>query len=415
MSTNLKIALRFLLFKKRAMLMTLSGIIFGVAFFILTQAQTSGFEQFFIRTILGTDSALRVSDRIQMTVAERAITASGNAPPIVVETVRKYIEGVEYPIELKKAIRAMPETTGVAEVLRGSVKLDSNMRGNYDAQLFGINIKEFSAVSNLEGQIISGSLEEFGKSPQGILLASRVAIRVNARIGDVLNLTAGKTTQRFTVMGVFETGVGDIDKVRVIVHTNAARSLLNRPFGATYLQVALEDPDTAPAVARRMQEAFRHRSVPWQESEKVWLEVFRMLRFSSAITVSTIILVSALGMFNTLAMLVIEKTREIAILRSFGFSKRDVTSIFLWLGWLVITLGTTLGCAVGALLTWATGSIPLRIRGIFSTDHFIVSWNLSHYAAAVCTAVVVVFIASYFPARRAALIEPGDIIRGASS
>jgi lipoprotein-releasing system permease protein len=415
MSTNLQIALRFLLFKKRAMLMTLSGIIFGVAFFILTQAQTSGFEQFFIRTILGTDSALRVGDRIQQTVAERAITAEGGASPVVVETVRKYIEGVEYPAELKKAIRAMPETGGVAEILRGSVKLDSSTRGNYDAQVFGVNIKEFRAVSNIAGQIISGSLEEFEKRPQGILVASRVATRVNARLGGVLNLTAGGTTQRFVVAGVFETGVGDIDKVRVIIHIGAARSLLNRPFGATYLQVALDEPDNAPAVARRMQAAFQHRTTPWQESEKVWLEVFRVLRFSSAITVSTIILVSALGMFNTLAMLVIEKTREIAILRSFGFSKGDVTRIFLWLGWVVIALGSTLGCAAGALLTWAAGSIPLRIRGIFSTDHFIVRWDAGHYAAAVLTAVAVVFVASYFPARRAARIEPGDIIRGASS
>ncbi|MDR3228790.1 MAG: FtsX-like permease family protein [Puniceicoccales bacterium] len=415
MSTNLKIALRFLLFKKRAMLMTLSGITFGVAFFILTQAQTSGFEQFFIRTVLGTDSALRVADRFQDTKASREIAASGDPnAKLRIETLRKYIEGIDYPSRLREMLAQHAEVAASAEVLRGSARVESPQR-SADAQIFGINLRDFRRVSNLEDQIVSGDIALFDKSPQGVLVGSELARRLNAVPGQILTLTVRNVTQRFNVSGIFETGIGDIDKVRIIAHLGATRSLLKRPFGATYLQVSLNNPDLAPAVAERIGPLVRHHIAPWQKRERVWLEVFRMLRFSSAITVSTIILVSALGMFNTLAMLVIEKTREIAILRSFGFSKGDVTRIFLWLGWVVIVVGSVLGCAMGALLTWAAENIPLRIRGIFSTDHFLVSWNSQHYLAAVLTAVVVVSIASYFPARRAAHIEPGDIIRGASS
>jgi lipoprotein-releasing system permease protein len=403
------------------MLMTLSGIVFGVAFFILTQAQTSGFEQFFIQTILGTDGAIRISDRTQETVASRKIAASvdtagkdDGAAQLIIETQRKRIEGIDYPNRLKATLASFPEVTGIAEVLRGSVKLES-IRGSHDAQAFGINLKEFSTVSNIKGQVLSGSLHDFEKSPQGILVGSELAKRAFVKPGDVLTLTANNTTQRFTVSGIFETGVGDIDKVRVIVHLGSTRSLLNRPFGASYLQVSISNPDVAPALAQRLSSLLNHYTSAWQKREKVWLDVFTALRFSSAITVSTIILVSALGMFNTLAMLVIEKTREIAILRSFGFSKGDVTRIFLWLGLVVILAGSTLGCGMGALLTYAAENIPLRIRGIFSTDHFVVNWDTNHYLAAVVTAVAVVSIASYFPARRAAHIEPGDIIRGASS
>ena len=420
MSTNFQIALRFLLFKKRAMLMTLSGIIFGVAFFILTQAQTSGFEQFFIQTILGTDGAIRISDRYQETVASRKVAASADASgteggnhQLVIETQRKHIEGIDYPSRLKATLASFSEVTGVAEVLRGSVKLEG--RNTQDAQAFGINLKEFRTVSNIEGQVLVGSLADFERNPQGILVGSELAKKARVKPGDVVTLTANNTTQRFSVSGIFETGVGDIDKVRVIVHLGSTRSLLNRPFGASYLQVGIKNPDFAPELSKRLSALLSHWTSPWQKREKVWLDVFRALRFSSAITVSTIIFVSALGMFNTLAMLVIEKTREIAILRSFAFSKGDVTSIFLWLGLVVIVGGSTLGCAMGALLTYAAENIPLRIRGIFSTDHFVVNWDTNHYIAAVLTAVVVVSVASYFPARRAARIEPGDIIRGASS
>jgi lipoprotein-releasing system permease protein len=401
------------------MLMTLSGIIFGVAFFILTQAQTSGFEQFFIQTILGTDGAIRISDRSQETVASRKVAASVDASgkgadsQIVIETQRKHIEGIDYPSRLKATLASFSEITGVAEVLKGSVKLEC--QNTQDAQAFGINLKEFRTVSNIAGQIIAGSISDFEKSPQGLLVGSELAKKARVKPGDTVTLTANNTTQRFTVSGIFETGVGDIDKVRVIVHLGSTRSLLNRPFGASYLQVAITNPDSAPALAQRISTLLNHYSSSWQKQQKVWLDVFRALRFSSAITVSTIILVSALGMFNTLAMLVIEKTREIAILRSYGFSKGDVTSIFLWLGLVVIVAGSTLGCTMGALLTYAAENIPLRIRGIFSTDHFIVNWDSNHYIAAVVTAVVVVSVASYFPARRAARIEPGEIIRGASS
>jgi lipoprotein-releasing system permease protein len=417
MTTNFNIALRFLLFKKSAMMMTLSGITFGVAFFILTQAQTSGFEQFFIETILGADGAIRVSDHAQSPVSKHTIKGEKGAAPIVVESLPKYIEGIDYPTPLKEALLAFPEVSGAAEVLRGSAKLDSGHKSRQDAQAFGVNLKEFRTVSRIEGQVIFGSIADFEKTPQGVLVGSELAgeNRADVKPGDIITLTAGATTQRFTVCGIFETGIGDIDKTRVITHINAARSLLGRPFGATYLQVAITNPDVAPGLAARVSSLLAHYASPWQKREKTWLGVFSALRFSSAITVSTIILVSALGMFNTLAMLVIEKTREIAILRSFGFSKGDVTRIFLWLGFVVIITGSTLGCATGALLTFAAENIPLQIRGIFSTDHFIVKWDADHYTAAVVTAIVVVSVASYFPARRAARIEPGDIIRGASS
>lgn len=415
MTTNCQIALRFLLHKKRAMLMTLGGITFGVAFFILTQAQTSGFEQFFIRTLLATDSALRISDRFQETVGSRTLAATGAHDAIRIETLRKYVEGVEYPGRIKALLAGIPEITGVAEVLRGNAAFVSDFR-RWDAQAFGVNLREFRKVTNLDGQIIAGALSDFEKTPNGVLVGSILAQRTNVRPGDVATLTSSGSTQRCVVSGIFETGIGDIDKARVIMHLTAARSLLARPFGASYLQASVADPGRAPAIAGRLQSPLLGHAVsPWQKREKMWLEVFRFLRYSSAITVTTIIVVSALGMFNTLAMLVIEKTKEIAILRSYGFSKRDVTRIFLWLGWMVIMAGAGLGCGLGALLTWATGKIPLRIRGIFSTDHFIVNWDASHYVAAVLTAVVVVFVASYFPARRASRIEPGEIIRGTSS
>src|SRR5690606_24733948 len=175
------------------------------------------------------------------------------------------------------------------------------------------------------------------------------------------------------------------------------------------------DPQDAPIVASHMKQVLGHWVASWQERERAWIEVFLALRVSSAITVSIIILISGLGMFNTLVMIVMEKNREIAILRSMGYTRRDIASIFLWQGFIVLFTGTILGWIFGAGLTLLISKMPIRIRGIFSTDNFVVNCDMNHYHAAALVAAVVVMIARYFPARRAARLEPGAIIRGSCS
>jgi len=132
------------------------------------------------------------------------------------------------------------------------------------------------------------------------------------------------------------------------------------------------------------------------------------------LTVSTIILISGLGMFNTLAMIVIEKTKEIAILRSMGYTRQDIARIFIWLGTIVLVLGTIGGWGLGAGVTYGVSKFPIKIRGIFSADSFQVHWSVWHYVVATITATIVVMTAALIPARRAARLEPGDIIRGTS-
>lgn len=161
-----------------------------------------------------------------------------------------------------------------------------------------------------------------------------------------------------------------------------------------------------------MQEVLQHRVVPWQMREKTWLEVFRALRISTAITVSVFTLIAGLAMFNTLAMIVLEKTKEIAILRSMGYTREDISQIFLWQAVIVLAIGSVGGCALGVGITYGLSRVPLSITGIFKTETFIVAWSIWHYVAAVLTAVTMVMIASLVPARRAAQLEPGDVIRG---
>jgi lipoprotein-releasing system permease protein len=418
MRTNLQIALRFLLAKKRSMTMSLAGIAFGVGFIVLTQAVTTGFQEFFIRTILGTDGAIRIQDKFQATTINMPVDDGSGGDrsamgAVVVESNRRYLEGVSEPRLLIDALERFPEITGISEVVRGSVLIQSATRED-NAQVIGIELANHVSVSNLGEQIALGDLATFRESPSGILVGAALAERLRVSPGSSVLLTYAGQSTRYRVAAIYETGVREIDRVRIFLHLSEARTLLKRPYGASYLQLALENPERAPEIAQQIELVASHRAESWKQREKVWLDVFLFFRIAAAIMVSTIIIVSGLGMFNTLAMIVLEKTKDIAILRSMGFTRSDIGSIFMLQGALVLVAGVLAGWLLGAVSTYLVSSVPISVRGIFSTDHVVVAWSFSHYIGAAIAATIVVFIASWLPSRRAARLEPASIIRGTS-
>lgn len=417
MSPGILIAIRFLLAKKRSMLMSLTGISFGVGFFIVAQAAVGGFEEFFIKTILGTDGAIRIEDRFQDSLAKiEAATSESTATNffVVDRTNNRYVEGVEYPDKIIDSIGRLSNIASAASVLKGRVTVSSPLRDE-SAQVLGISINEYVSVSDLETQVIFGTIDSFRASPTGLLLGRKLADRLQSRVGDSIIMEARGGQKRFKVSAIFETGYADIDRVRIFMHLDQARSMLKEPHGVSFVQVSLFDRDLAFSDAATIERMTGHSAAPWQEREKVWLEVFKMLEAMSAIVISTIIFISGLGMFNTLAMIVMEKTREIAILRSMGYSRADISNIFLFQGAMVLIAGVVSGFMIGAGVTYGIARMPYRMRGIFSTDTFPVVWETEHYVYAALTAVVVVTFASLAPARRAARLIPGDVIRGTSA
>ncbi|MDP3071573.1 MAG: FtsX-like permease family protein [Opitutaceae bacterium] len=410
MSPNLRIAYRFLTAKKRAMFMSLACTILGVGLFIVTQATTSGFEKFFTKTILGINGAIRIEDRIQDTMTSMAAAGSADFYIVNREGV-KYIEGVEEPQRLAEAVREFPNVRAVSAVVRGNVQITTSFKTE-DAQVFGIKLEDHVRVSDLEEQITAGDLETFRSATGGALVGRVLADRLQLAVGDSFSVAARGQSRALKVSAIFETGYREVDKANVYVLLPEARSLLRRPTGATFLQVSLHDPTRAPRDAARMKQILRHDAKPWQEREKTWLDVFRALRISTMITVSVFTLIASLAMFNTLAMIVLEKTKDIAILRSMGYERKDITQVFLWQAGIVLGIGAALGALFGYVVTWMVEQVPLSITGIFKTDHFIVVRDVNHYLAAIATAVVMVMVASLIPARRAARLEPGDIVRG---
>jgi lipoprotein-releasing system permease protein len=411
MSQNFRIALRFLTAKKRTMLMSLSCIVLGVGLFVVTQAATSGFQEFFIKTILGTNGAIMIQDKLQDTMRSLEVGGYNSGYEIRQKEGQKYIEGIDYPEILTGGVKSFRNVKGVSAVLRGTVTIRSSFR-EQTGQAYGINLEDHLSVSDLGSQIVQGSLAAF-RVQEGAAIVGRVlADKLQLEPGDSFEIEYKNEIHRFKVSAIYQTGVSDIDSVRIYLKMGDAKALYKKPTGASYLQVSLYDRDRAKEDAAEMTNSLGYKADPWQDRERTWLGVFKAFRIATAITVSVFTLIAGLAMFNTLAMLVMEKTKEIAILRSMGYTREDISAIFLWQAAIVLSVGALLGCLLGFAVTYAVSQYPLPITGIFTTHKFLVEWSRWHYIQAVTVSVVTVMVASLVPSRRAARLEPGDIIRG---
>jgi lipoprotein-releasing system permease protein len=407
----LYIALRFATHRKRALLLSLIGVVFGVGIFICTQAQTQGFMQFFIDSTIGSNGALTLRSRFQPRYEEMVVSAK---TPGGVSARRNFFEGINNVSEIMRVSRQFSNVVACSPVLRGSISARAGFETT-TADLYGIDPTSHLRTTDLAKQIVSGSFDDFRNNTTSVIIGYRLADLLEVDPGDAVQLLSpGGDYWRFNVAALARSGVSAIDTTRIYAQQRVAQRLLKKSYQASMIIYKLRDPDRAPALAIHFEGLFQHIAQSWQEREEGNLQIFSTLRISAAITVSLIILLAGFGIFNVLTMSVLSKIREIAILRSMGYRRTDISAIFLWQGALIAAVGSLFGCAFGALLTWAISKVPIQIRGLLYTNHFLVVWDWRHYLWATFLAIISVFIASYVPARRAAQLAPVDTLRGSS-
>jgi len=407
----LYIALRFLSHRKRALLLSLSGVVFGVAIFICTQAQTQGFARHFIDSSIGSNGALMLGARFRPRyegLMVKARNSSVSGPP------RLYFEGITNASEIMRVSRQFSNVVSCCPVLRGTLSVRAGFE-SATVDLYGIEPALHAQTTDLLHQLAAGNFDDFRNNTASVILGSRLAETLGVGVGDAVELLSPNGEYwRFTVAATARAGIGTIDSTRVYAHARVAQTLLQRPFSASRIIYKLRDPDRAPALAKHFETLFQHEANSWQEREQATLQLFLTLRLSAAVTVSLIILLAGFGIFNVLTMSVLSKVKEIAILRSMGYRRIDISAIFLWQGALIAAAGSLLGCLLGALMTWGISHIPIHIRGLIYADYFLVTWDWRHYLWATLLAILAVFIASYVPARRAAELPPVATLRGSS-
>ena len=398
MGLSWRIALHFLRDGKAQTLLIIVGVAVGAAVIVFITALVDGLQGNIVQRTLGTQAQIVVSSPDLLPLAAPAPRGtvdlrSVDARPQRLRSINNW-PGVLRVLQRLPGVRAVsPMVSGPAFAQRGAA-----VRA---VAVLGIEPQRYIRVIPLDKDMLQGRLD-VGASR--IVVGYRLAEDLGLRLGDKLRVQgASGGSQVFDVAGVFSLGVRDLDERYVYMGLKPAQSLLALPGGVTELDLTVDRIFDAQAVATRIAALTGLKSESWMSTNSQLLNALRSQSLSSALIRFFVGLSVAFGIASVLAVSVVQRTREIGILRAMGATRARVLGVFLFEGAAVGFAGSVLGAAVGAGMVWAFNTFG---PGLFYVP---VPAGLVFEAVLLATAAGVA--AAAMPALRAARLDPVVAIR----
>lgn len=298
------------------------------------------------------------------------------------------------------------------------------------AMIAGIEPEAEKKVSIVQDHMTAGALENLVAGEYGIVLGSGLAANLNVIPGEKVTLVLPEASlspagviprfKRFTVVGIFKVGA-DIDGMIGYVHINDAGKMLRIGEKVQGIRLKIDDLFKAPAVSwaalQRLPEFFYASN--WTQTHGNLFNAIKMEKAMMAILLLFIVMVAAFNIVSSLVMVVTDKKSDIAVLRTLGASPNTIMKIFMVQGTIVGLIGTIAGSALGVLLALTISDIASGIEQLFGVslfDAYFVNYlpshlNWSDVVWVASAAFVMSFVATIYPARRAAKVEPAEALR----
>ena len=332
--------------------------------------------------------------------------------------------------EVRKTVLNIDGVIGAAPLVREEGLLSGRL-DNQGVVVHGLNPDESDDVIDVFTHITDGDwtdmLKEFGEyNRRGILLGHELARRIGARVGDDVTLLTPSAkslspfgmvpkTMKLRVAAIFETGDWQADTVYTYVPLNYMQSTLRLGEGITMMQVRLEDIFQAERVKNELREELGdfYFFTTWIEENSMFFEALQLEKLAMFLTITLIIAVAALNIISTLIMLVMEKNRDIGILRSMGASRGGIMMSFMMQGLIIGIIGTLLGALLGAGLSAALDyyeviKLPGEVYTITSVRFKILPGDIAIISA---FALAISLLATLYPAWKASRLRPAEALR----
>ena len=410
---ELYIAARYLRAKRRqavvglVTLISVAGVAAGVAALVVAMAITNGMKR---------------------DLQDRLLGATAH-----VDLMRVKNDGIRNWQSLLERVSHLPHVTAAAPGMYEQVMVSNGPRSGF-AMLKAIIPAQERTVSDLLGTITSGSAADLapGESTVGsvtealppLVLGKDLSETLGVAVGDPVLVTSpqGELTpvgiipryQKFRVVAVYHSGFYQYDSAMSFVRLSDAQKLFREPDVITVISFKVDDLYKAAQIGKEIEQAAGpgFQTTNWMEVNR---ELFRALALENIVTfiiIGLIVLVAALNILIALTMMVMEKTRDIAVLMSFGVLPSQVRRIFLMQGLLISLLGTFSGLVIGYIACWAGGHyhIPLS-ADVYSIDTlpFAPTWRSGVLVAVV--SIGVSLLATLYPSSTAARILPAEALR----
>jgi lipoprotein-releasing system permease protein len=399
------IALRYLLARrKQAFISVISlvstlGVIVGVMALVLALALMTGMQQELRNRILGATAHI---------------------------FVWKHGGVVDYRAE-SAALRSVPHVTGAAPAIIGKA-LISTARGEAFITLKGVDPALETGVTDIERGMKSGRLAALGEDPgdglPGIVIGSDLAQTLGVADGDEATILTPQGTltpmgiyprsRRVRVVGRFSLGLFEFDSAYGFVSLPLARRLLDRA-SVDVIELRIDDIYRAAEVAALIPETLgpKYFSQTWAELNRSLFSALWLEKMAISITIGLIVMVAALNIVASLVLLVMEKSPDIAILKTMGASARSVMAVFMLQGLAIGTVGTAIGATAGyavatVLDRYQLIRVPMDVYQIAYVPFVIEGADM---AVVIGCAIAICFLATIYPSRQAARLDPVDALR----
>ena len=398
-----QVAWRFLREGRMQTLLIIVGVAAGVAVVAYISALIDGLQANTLAKTLGAQAhiSLRAPEDLVAPAArlEAATTVLSDTQPRA-----QRLRSVANWQALLPVLQATPGVAAVSPMVSGA---GLALRGEaaLAIALMGVELERYDRIVNLRSKVVAGRAS---LQPGEAIIGRELAADLGLRVGDRLTLRTGLVSDSARVTALVDLGVKDLNRRTVIVPLRAAQNLQGLPGGATHLDLTVTDVWAAQALADSLRRQHPLRVESWQESNAQLVSALNAQSVSTTIIRSVVLVVVVLGIASVLVVSVVQKGREIGILRAMGATRGQMQRIFLLQGAVVGALGSLLGIALAVALVWAFTTF---VRGSDGLPLFAITVPVPTALRVALIATLCGVLAAVAPARRAAAMDPAQAIR----
>jgi lipoprotein-releasing system permease protein len=323
-----------------------------------------------------------------------------------------------------KRVRELPDVVGAAPVMQGMGLVESATE-NLPLQIKGVLPQLEPTVTNVSRSMQSGSLDALvshSDGPPGLVIGRDLADKLAVKVGDTVRVLIGQQLtpvglfpryRQFKIVGIFKLGLYEFDYSYGFVHLDVAKSVLNE--APLYIEVRVRDMFKANAVADAITEKLGSDYIgqDWADMNKSLFSALWLEKMAISITIGLIVMVAALNIIASLILLVMEKSRDIAILKTMGSSAASIRRIFVLQGLIIGLVGTCAGAFGGLVLIYVLDRfrlihVPIDVYQIAYVPFKL---ELLDGIVVIVAAILICFVATIYPSRQASRLDPAQALR----
>jgi lipoprotein-releasing system permease protein len=398
-----RVALRFLREGRMQALLIIVGVAAGVAVIAFISALINGLQSNTLTKTLGAQAHITLHSPDDVVLPAR--------PPVPQSTVMSDTQPREQRLRslinwqaLVPLLEARDDVTAVSPMVSGS-GLALRGEATQAIALLGVDLDRYDRIVGLRSKVVSGQAR---LAPGEAVIGRELAADLGVRVGDRLTLQTGSVSDSVRVTALVDLGVRDLNRRTVVVPLRMAQSLLGLPGGATSLDLTVRDVWTADALAGELRRQLPYKIEAWQEVNAQLVSALNAQSVSTTLIRGVVLVVVVLGIASVLVVSVVQKSREIGILRAMGATRGQILRVFLVQGAVVGALGSLMGVALATVMIWLFTHF---VRGSDGLPLFDIHLPLATAVRVALLATVCGVLAAIAPARRAARMDPAQAIR----